>query len=92
MRVHQVGPHVLEHLTEPPYLPYEGRARRAGGVPVPYVGAEPAHGGGEGAVRAGDRHVQTGRELGSGQVRHHTGDPAVHGLGQMQDPRPGVGD
>ncbi|GAB7108499.1 hypothetical protein JCM4814A_68130 [Streptomyces phaeofaciens JCM 4814] len=31
--------------------------------------------------------MQSGGELGPRQVRHDTGDPAVHGLGEVQDPQ-----
>ncbi|CAM5625029.1 hypothetical protein STENM327S_02287 [Streptomyces tendae] len=88
MRVYQVGPYVLDHADEPPHLRHQRRARRAGRRPVPYVGAERTQPVGEVPAGAGDRDAQSGGELSPRQIRHHPGDPAVHRLGEVQNPWP----
>lgn len=91
VRVHQVGPHGVEHPSEPPHLAGQRGPRRPRRLPPPYVRAQGPQVLGEGAVGTGDGDVQPGGELGARQVRHDAGDPAVHGLGEVQDPRSDVG-
>ncbi len=91
VRVHQVGLYVLDHAGEPPYLRHQRRTRRPRRRPVPHVGAQRPESGREAPLGTGDRDAQPGGELSPRQVRHDTGDPAVHRLGDMQNPWPGVG-
>ncbi|GAA3233750.1 hypothetical protein GCM10020256_50100 [Streptomyces thermocoprophilus] len=91
VRVHQVGPYLRDDPGQPPHLAEEGGARRTRRPPGPHVRAAPAQSVGERAVGAGHGDPRAGGQLGPYEVRHDTGDAAVHRLGDVQDPRRRVG-